>query len=126
MEKDLGVLVDEKLNMSQQCALAALTTSGILGLHQKRGGQQGQGSDCPPLLSPCEAPSGVLHPGLGPLVQERCGAIGKGPDEGHQDDERTGEPPLRRQAEGAGLVQPGEEKAAGTLYCSLPVFKKGL
>jgi len=31
----------------------------------KRGGQQGEGSDCPPLLSSCEAPSGAPSPGLG-------------------------------------------------------------
>ena len=83
MEKDLGVLVDEKLNMSQQCALGALTTSGILGLHQKRGGQQGEGGDCPSLFCPCEAPSGVLRPGLSPPIEERQGAVGEGPEEGH-------------------------------------------
>jgi len=32
--------------------------------------------------------------------------------EGYEDDEGTGTSPLRGEAEGAGLVQPGEEKAA--------------
>ena len=35
------------------------------GLHQKKGGQQGQGGDCPSLLCPCGASAGVLCPGLG-------------------------------------------------------------
>jgi len=46
-------------------------------------------------------------------MQERQRAFGEGPEEGHKDDERAGAPPLQREAEGAGLVQPGEKKAAG-------------
>ena len=42
-EKGLGILVDTKLNMSQQCALAAKVASGILSSIRKKVLPAGQG-----------------------------------------------------------------------------------
>ena len=79
--------MDKKLDMSQQCALAALKANCVLGCikkgvtsREREEIERGKGG---PLLSSCEAPSGVLRPGLGPLVQEGRGAPGAGPEEGH-------------------------------------------
>ncbi|GAB0185874.1 hypothetical protein GRJ2_001052700 [Grus japonensis] len=91
-EKDLEVLIDEKLNMSQQCALAE--SQLYPGLHQERCDQQVEGRDSAPLLCSCETPPGVLRPALVPQIQERCGLVGAGPEEGHEADQRAGAPLL--------------------------------
>jgi len=54
-----------------------------------------------------------MCPGMEPPVQEGQRAVGEDPEKGHKDDQGAGAPPLQRQAEGARLIQPGEEKAAG-------------
>jgi len=88
VKKDFGFLVDEKLDMSQQCALAAWKANSIPGCVKR--GQQGEGNDYLPLLCSCKVPSGVFHPRLGSQVQERCIVIGVGPEEGHRDGQKAG------------------------------------
>ena len=110
---------------AEETEVEALILSSVIqtGLHQKSSGHQAKGGDCPSLLRPCEAPSGILCPDLGPPTEKRCGAFKKGPQKSHEYDQRAEAPLLCRQAEGAGLVQSGEEKGAERHLYGLPISK---
>jgi len=71
-EKDLSVLVNTRLAMSQQCALVVNKTN-ILGCVKKSMASRLRGGDPAPLLCPGEAVSGVQCPAVGSSIQERQG-----------------------------------------------------
>ncbi|PKU36515.1 hypothetical protein llap_13181 [Limosa lapponica baueri] len=60
VEEDLGVLVDNRMTMGQQCALVAKKASGLLGHVKKSVASRLRGGHPPPLLCPGEAASRIL------------------------------------------------------------------
>ena len=96
------------------------------GLHQKQHGQQVERGDSALLRCSGETPPGVLNPALEPSAQERHGAVGAGPEEGHKNDQRAGTPLRWGKAERFGAVHPAEEKVLGRPYCGLSLPKEGL
>ncbi|GAB0209738.1 mitochondrial enolase superfamily member 1 [Grus japonensis] len=93
-EDDSGVLVDEKLNMTQQCVLAAQKANRVLG-RIKRSMTSRSREVILPLYSTLVRPHLEYCIQLwGPPAQERHGAVGAGPEEGHKDDQRAGAPLL--------------------------------
>ncbi|GAB0194267.1 hypothetical protein GRJ2_001892000 [Grus japonensis] len=74
-EKDFGVLVDEKLNMTQQCVLAAQKANCVLGCIQSSVTSRSR-EGILPLYS-----AGVPHPALGSPGQQGCGALGVNSEE---------------------------------------------
>ncbi|PKU35390.1 rna-directed dna polymerase from mobile element jockey-like [Limosa lapponica baueri] len=91
-EKDLGVLMDEELDMSQQCTLATQKANHILCCIKSSMASRSREVILP--LYSGETPLGVLHPALESSAQEGHGPVGTGPVEDHENDQRAGAPLL--------------------------------
>ena len=73
-------------------------------LCQEKHEQHVKGGDSIPVLSSHETSPGVLHPDLGPPTQEGREADGADLEEGCEDDQKAGAPPLQGQAERDGAL----------------------
>jgi len=123
---DLGVLFDQKLNMTQQGAFAAQAANHILGCIQSSVASRLREVILPlcaalwrPHLESCVqfwSPQHRKDVDLLERVQRRATKMVRGLEH-HSYEERLRE---------LGLFQPGEEKAPGRPYCGLSVLKGGL
>ena len=109
--RDLGVLRDEKLNVRQQGVIAAGKANGILG-SSSRGVASRDREVIVPLCSALVRPH-LQHcvQGWSPQHKKDRELLERG-QRSHRDEQGCSTS-LQRQAEGAGLVQHGEEKLRG-------------
>lgn len=106
----------EKLDVTQQCALAAQKANSILACI-KRGVANRLREVFLPLYSAfMRPPPGVPCPGGQSSALKRHGPVEVNTEEGHQDGQRDEALLQCRQAETAGVLQPGE----GSKETSLP------
>ncbi|PKU36118.1 hypothetical protein llap_13577 [Limosa lapponica baueri] len=107
-EKDEGVLVDNKLNMGQQWALATKKASNVPGCLRRSVASRSRKVSLPY--------SALVRPHLEYWFQfwapqyKRHGCTVESSTKSHEDDESTRACLIERKAETVGTVQPGEEK----------------
>ncbi|KAJ7404698.1 rna-directed dna polymerase from mobile element jockey-like [Willisornis vidua] len=88
-EKDLGVWINRKLNMSQQCDQVAKKANGILTFSRNSVANRSRKVILPPVLSTAEATPQILCPVPAPSVQEGFRGAGASPEKNKKAGEGT-------------------------------------
>ena len=88
-EKDLGVIVDAKINMGRQCGDAVRKANRTLSCIHRCISSRSKEVILPLYAALVQAAAGVLRPVLGATLQEGCQQHGEGPEEGHSYDQGT-------------------------------------
>ena len=104
--------------MSQQCALAAQKANRTLGCTQSSAGSRAGRCSCPSAVR-CDTSPGALRPQVESSGQERRGAVGARPEEGHRNGAGDGSPPCEARLR-AGLCSRRRE-GCGETYSGLSV-----
>ncbi|KAK4823442.1 LOW QUALITY PROTEIN: hypothetical protein QYF61_002128 [Mycteria americana] len=118
---DPGLLMDEKLDMSQQCVLTAQKANRILRCIKRSVASRSREVILP--LYSALTPPGVLHPALQSSAQEGHGAVGTGPQEGHENDPRAGAPLLKDRLRELGLFSLEKRRLWGDLIAAFQYLK---
>ncbi|GAB0183415.1 mitochondrial enolase superfamily member 1 [Grus japonensis] len=92
-EKDLGVLMDGKLDVTRQCVFAAQKASHILGCIKRSMTSRSREVILPLYSTLVRSHLEYCIQLWGP-VQEKYGPVGASPEEGHEADQRAGAPLL--------------------------------
>lgn len=120
VEKDLGVLMDKDLDMSQQCEHAPWKANSSLGCIKRVASRARVLIVCLYSALRRSQQEYLLQPSLGTPIQEICRTVEGGPEEGREDDQRARAPLLWKRLIALGSFNLEKKRLQEDILKSLP------